>query len=300
MISFELGSYGYLNTDSIAEQTLRVYDLGTETRRNETYYYENKDRDYEGYLFQYTLDGYGIYERKGERYKLTKGKAFFIHFPEDSCYYLNSSENPNQTWTYFYLHFIGPAAEPFFRRIQELSGPVIDLAPDSMPVILFFEIYNTLKSQKPTEHYYSSEWLYRFLVSLLCQVEFPKTGNSSPYVTAAMDWMRKNYGRQAVLAEMDNEMGITYSHLERLFRKEQGISPIRYLTQLRLEESMKLLQNTDFGLDEIAKKCGFSCANYFAKVYKKLLHITPAEFRRQHKLDPFCPLGTYIEITVQE
>jgi AraC-like DNA-binding protein len=299
LISFELGSYGYLNTDSIAEQTLRVYDLGTETRRNETYCYENKDRDYEGYLFQYTLDGYGIYERKGERYKLTKGKAFFIHFPEDSRYYLNPSEDPNQTWTYFYLHFIGPAAEPFFRRIQELSGPVIDLAHDSMPVTLFFEIYNTLKSQKPMEHYYSSEWLYRFLVSLLRYVEFPKSGNSSPYVAAAMEWMSKNYGRQAALLEMGREMGITYSHLERLFRKEQGISPVRYLTQLRLEQSMKLLQNTGLGLDEIAEQCGFSCANYFAKVYKKVLHITPAEFRRQHKLDPLCPLGTHIEITVQ-
>lgn len=300
MTLFELGSYGYLNTDSIAEQTLRVYDLGVETRRNETYCYENKDRDYEGYLFQYTLDGYGMYEKEGERYQLSKGKAFFIHFPEDSRYYLNPAKDPNQTWTYFYLHFNGPAAEPFFRRIQELSGPIIDLEPDSLPVTHFFEIYNTLKSQKPMEHYYSSEWLYRFLVSILRYVEFPKAGTSSPYVAAAMDFMSKHYGRQAVLSEMGREMGITYPHLERLFRREQGISPVRYLTQLRLEESMKLLQNTDLGLDEIAKQCGFSCANYFAKVYKKVIHITPAEFRRQHKLDSSCPLGTHIEITVQE
>lgn len=284
-MSFELGSYGYLNTDSIAEQTLRVFDLGTETRRNETYCYENRDRDYEGYLFQYTLDGYGIYEKNGIPYTLTKGKAIFISFPEDSRYYLNTAEEATSTWTYFYLHFTGPVTEPFIKRIQELSGPVIDLALESMPVTLFFEIYNTLKSQKPIEHYYSSEWLYRFLVSLLRYVEFPEGGNKSPYVTAAIDWMRNNYSRQAVLEEISREAGITYPHLERLFRKEQGVSPIKYLTQLRLKESMKLLQNTDLGLEQIAGACGFSCANYYSKVYKKVLHMTPAEFRRQHKLD---------------
>lgn len=284
-MSFEFGNYCFLNVDSIAKQTLCINDLGLERRKkDDNYCFNNATRDYHGFLFQYTLSGYGIFERQGVRHKLTKGKAIFITFPDDSRYYLAPDGNNDYHWTYFYIHFSGPAVEPFLNRIKELSGTVMELELDSVPVSLFFELYDTLRSQKQLGRYYGSEWLYRFLISLLRNVEFPPSGNVSPHVTSAVNWMKNNYTRQVNLEEMSQKIGVSYPHLTRQFCKEQGITPVQYLTHLRLELAMNLLLNTDFSIERIAGECGFSCPNYFTKVYKKNLHITPGEYRKQYKL----------------
>lgn len=284
-MSWQLGNYGFYDIDCIAEQSLCIHDLGIELRREESYNFDNSTRDYHGYLFQYTLDGYGIYNYQGTSYKLTKGKAFFISFPENSQYCLSQEEVDSEYhWTFFYLHFSGPAVQPFFNRIREISGPVLELDIDSMPVNLFFELYDTLQNQHRLSRYTGSEWLYRFLISLLRNIEFPPHKVINPHVSSAMEWMKKNYTYQINLEDMCPEIGVSYSHLTRQFYKEQGITPVQFLTQLRLEHGMQLLLNTDLPIEKIAKECGFASANYFTKVYKKALHITPSEYRQQHRV----------------
>ena len=111
MISYELGNHVLINTDCISEQSLCLMDLGLEIRTNETYYFENKTRDFKGYLFQYTLEGEGIYEHNGLKHKLSKGKAFLITFPENSLYYLPKNHGVHSHWTFFYIHFSGPSVD---------------------------------------------------------------------------------------------------------------------------------------------------------------------------------------------
>lgn len=283
-MSLETGYFGFLNMDCIAQQSLCINDLGLERRKDESYCYDNSARDYNGYLFQYTLDGCGIYESGGIQRSLVKGTAFFITFPEESRYYYSSAYTGENPWSFFYLHFSGPAAKPFFERIRELTGPVMELETDSLPVSLFFELYQTLNSGQPLIRYAGSEWLYRFLASLLRYIECPSARNTSTHISAAIEWMKNNFARQLNLAEMSQAIGVTYSHLNRQFYKEQGITPVQFLTHMRLEHGMQLLVNTDFSIEKIAGECGFSCANYFTKVFKRVLHTTPAQYRSQHKL----------------
>lgn len=282
-MNWDTGFFGFINIDMIAEQSLCIHDLGLEIKQNEVYSYDNTNRDYKGYLFQYTLDGYGIYEAPDISHRMTKGKAFFITFPDDSRYYLPESDDPDHHWTYFYIHFSGPAAEPFFKRLKELTDSIIPLELESSAIRLFFELYEALKNGEQLERYKGSEWLYRFLISLLRCVEFPADKKNSPHVAAAVDWMQIHYNEAQSLDAMSKEIGVSFPHLSRLFYKEKGITPIQYLTQIRLEHAMQLLVNTNITIQKVAEECGFSSGNYFSKVYKKVLHATPEEYRRQHK-----------------
>lgn len=283
LMSWPTGHYGFINADYISKESLCINDLGLEIRNSESYYYNNLTRDYHGFLFQYTLDGYGIYETSGVKHKMTKGKAFFITFPEDSRYYFSADDDPANSWTFFYIHFSGPAAAPFFERIRELSGPVLQLEPDSKPINQFFDLYDILRSKSSLVRYMTNEWLYRFLISLVRYTEAPPGKQTSPYVAAAMNWMNQHYSEQINLEDMGKEIGISYSHLCRQFSKEQGITPMEYLTNIRLERGMQMLLNTDQTIEQIAAECGFSCANYFSKVYKKILNVTPSEYRKRHR-----------------
>jgi len=64
--------------------------------------------------------------------------------------------------------------------------------------------------------------------------------------------------------------GISKFHMTREFEKELGMTPGHYLKNVRLENAAKLLTSpTNYGLEYIASKVGFSCGNYFGKVFKK-------------------------------
>lgn len=68
-------------------------------------------------------------------------------------------------------------------------------------------------------------------------------------------------------------------YLTRIFKKELGMSPWEYLSRYRVELSVKLLQETDLPLSEIALRSGFQDQAYFCRVFKKLKHTTPGSLR---------------------
>ena len=68
-------------------------------------------------------------------------------------------------------------------------------------------------------------------------------------------------------------------YLTRIFKKELGMSPWEYLSRYRVELSVKLLQETDLPLSEIAMRCGFQDQAYYCRVFKKLKHATPGSLR---------------------
>lgn len=283
-MQFDTGFYGFVHIGNIGTESLCIQDLGLEKRQNETYYYNNKSRDYPGYLFQYTLEGCGIYETSDNQYRLTKGKAFLLSFPDEGSYYLPPAKTREDNWTYFFIHFYGPAVEPFFRRIRDITGPVMSLDMESAAVRLFFDIFHSLQCKRKLEPYEDSEWLYRFLAALLRNIELPSGRSTNSHVSAAMDWLQTQYAKPLSLEEMSREIGVSLSHLSRQFHKEKGVTLIQYLTGIRLEHAMQLLINSELPISKVAKECGFSNGNYFTKVYKKVFHITPEDYRRQHQV----------------
>lgn len=106
------GTFGFLNPGQLAEEPLMLLDFGIEKRQSEKYDFYNNDRDYDGFLFQYTFQGEGVFETEEGSRRLSAGTAFFSCIPEKSRYYLPAGE-PENRWEYLYVHFQGPAAVPF-------------------------------------------------------------------------------------------------------------------------------------------------------------------------------------------
>lgn len=81
----------------------------------------------------------------------------------------------------------------------------------------------------------------------------------------------------------DNCHGSPY-HLHRVFKKNTGLTPLDYLTQVRLDHAKQLLISTNLACSNIGKKIGFSNAAYFSTLFKKKFKQTPNSFRKQSKL----------------
>lgn len=72
-------------------------------------------------------------------------------------------------------------------------------------------------------------------------------------------------------------------YLSHAFQREFGVSPIRYLTQRRIQESRFLLAETDHSLSHIAQVLGFSSLSYFSQCFRRSEGVSPKEYRRIHR-----------------
>ncbi|MGJ8721069.1 MAG: AraC family transcriptional regulator [Salinibacterium amurskyense] len=69
------------------------------------------------------------------------------------------------------------------------------------------------------------------------------------------------------------------SHFTRIFRRELGTSPARFIAQVRLERAALLLVSTDLAVARVGEQAGIDDANYFARIFRNAYGISPKEYR---------------------
>lgn len=104
----------------------------------------------------------------------------------------------------------------------------------------------------------------------------------------------KNYtNSDYALDAFIRELPFHYDYLRKVFKKEMGMSPLEYMTSLRMKNAERLLSTvwtSGYAISEIAQMCGFENALYFSRVFKKYYGYSPSQFakiqRETHTIDP--------------
>ena len=91
--------------------------------------------------------------------------------------------------------------------------------------------------------------------------------------------MQQNYAGLYGVEELSAQLGVSKSHLIRVFRAAMGMPPGQYLTAVRIEAAKQLLTHREYPLEVVASLCGFSGANYLCRVFRKATGMTPAAWR---------------------
>ncbi len=94
-------------------------------------------------------------------------------------------------------------------------------------------------------------------------------------------FMRANLGGRISLYDMAQIAGVGREHLIRLFAKEIGVTPGRYLRRLRVEKAVNFLRSTRMPLKRIAEECGLSSASYLSRMLKQQTGEPPGDIRRR-------------------
>ena len=82
--------------------------------------------------------------------------------------------------------------------------------------------------------------------------------------------------------ETATAIGMGYSHFRKLFRKYTGLSPARYILEIRMAKARELLTNTDMQIQEIDWRLGFDNADYFTTAFRRICGMTPNSYRASH------------------
>lgn len=103
--------------------------------------------------------------------------------------------------------------------------------------------------------------------------------SSKKIVFDAVNYIEKNISDEDLnVSNIAKKMFVSRDYLTYLFKKEIGVSVIKYLNKCRMETARKYMNDGYTNLENISGKVGFNDANYFSKCFKKYFGISPSKY----------------------
>lgn len=94
-------------------------------------------------------------------------------------------------------------------------------------------------------------------------------------------YVEEHLAEDLSLTRLGEVVFLSPAYLSRIYKQSRGIGLSDYVTQIRLTKAQHLLKDTSMKVQEIAEAVGFESAAYFSRLFKKVTHLTPNEFREQ-------------------
>lgn len=100
-------------------------------------------------------------------------------------------------------------------------------------------------------------------------------------IQKAVSYIQENYQREITLEAVAKKLFLRPDYFSHFFKLKTGTGFLEYLTSFRLEKALKLLENPQLSIKEIASMVGYRDPNYFGKIIKKQTGLMPTEYRKQ-------------------
>ena len=101
----------------------------------------------------------------------------------------------------------------------------------------------------------------------------------SPLVQKVINHINLNLGDDLSIGRLADLCFISPGYLSTLFKRETGVTLVSYINSQRIDRAAHLLTSTQLSIAAIAEQVGITDVNYFTKLFKKAMHITPSRFR---------------------
>lgn len=232
------------------------------------------------YIIHIVKSGSGIVENGGHRYTLGKNEAFLVK-PNELTVQTADAANP---WELYYFSFKGKFSEELLNKTVFKNNGFIASVEDE-------DIYELIKSiaidlsNRPEQEIRSLEYLFKLFSFFDAKSNYsvPQKANSDfiyqKYIASVQEYIQLNYTKEIKISDFATQLGLSRSHLYRIFKSGTGKSIEDYIVSVRINTARSLLADTDLSCSSIAMSVGYSHYTTFFKMFKLNTGYTPQQYR---------------------
>ncbi len=146
---------------------------------------------------------------------------------------------------------------------------------------LLTNIYAQWQASNSQKKFYAKSLFYQLIYEVYKElVQATSLSYDLDIVGITLRYIEKHYANHISVQNICQKIGISYSHFNRLFKKETGSSFQSYLLRIRLENASHYILENNYTLSEIANLTGFYDEFHLSSSFKKLTGLSPVTFRK--------------------
>ena len=230
-------------------------------------------------FFQLTLAGWGHFELYGKApQRIAPGTAFFAVIPSRHRYYLPEA---SPGWTFAWIGIYHPYILRRIARQVAATGPVLATAPSSPLAASTMRLVRGAFEKDFRDRFEVELALFNFLLAyerVADELRDPE-GERERLLESLRARVLEAPRHPMSVDVLAAERGMSRSHFTHFFRARTGLTPARFMTEVRVHEAARLLLTSRAPLKEIAIEWGFANVNHFGKVFRRFHHTSPAAYR---------------------
>lgn len=238
-------------------------------------HYKEREEGADQYILIYCTDGKGTIEVNGQKYSLGRSDAFCIPKGARHRYYADKKE----PWSILWVHFKGEDMKHFPLEEQRLVH-MNSRHSDNRMMVLFNLLFSVLE-----KNYTLGNFIYisRVLLLILSEIYFREKIDESTmqdrHVTMVIRFMYQNLGKNLSLQQIADEVELSKSYLNAVFKAQTGRAPVEFFIHLKMQEACKLLKSADMYIYEVSERLGYEDQYYFSRIFKKVVGMPPRDYK---------------------
>ena len=237
-------------------------------------YFTKRDQ-FPSYLLIVTTEGCGELRYKDEYCLLKPGSAVVIDCNEYHEYNTKSDE----IWNFYWTHFDGLSMDGYCDLLFKKLTPV-PLRNPALAQELMRDLYALSFAPNTLNYLQQSNIFSNILTEMVCSLPMEQTvKRPRKDIETLMSYIQTNFHQDLHIDDFMQVINLSRHHLVRLFEKELGITPYRFLHLCRVKHAQILLKTTAMAVQEIAYEVGYSSATVFIRHFKSFTSLTPQTYR---------------------
>lgn len=252
----------YLKTDGPCPLPFVVCSIGRSPKQGAI----NRPDGFTYHHVIWVAKGEALFRIGGQTKILSAGEGLFCRQGVPHSY-----ERAGQDFTSAWVTFLGGEGVLDYYRVGEAfffrASPL--LASSTAELARLCEANSTVVSRSAAGYNWLTEWLNR---------EFAPTATP---VSEIRQYLEAHFAEPVTLAEIAKQVHMDRCSLCRYYMREQGVTVMDQLKQIRIAKAKQFLRHTSCSVGEVGRMCGYGSASYFGKLFREETGRSPCEYRKQ-------------------